>query len=190
MPTVLLELYPYKCLLKMHYHFHPIMLSRNNYVYTIDYDVLRVERLSGTGLYCILFNLQKSAKRCPFQIIEYLYMLKFVWKDKVQSSYRRDYDTILSSDHINVILLVRCLVLPLTFVYFLQVKITKAYIYVLAEPSNLHKASMGSMALVPQVNKCQLSGSMLDASYYFCILTSSEKYKRLHIYSRETGQMV
>ena len=44
------------------------------------------------------------------------------------------------------------------------------------------------MARVPQVNKCHLPGSMLDASYFFCILTSSKKYKSLHIYSRETAR--
>jgi hypothetical protein len=36
---------------------------------------------------------------------------------------------------------------------------------------------MGSMALVPQINKCHLPGSMPDASYYFCILISSKSTK-------------
>jgi hypothetical protein len=38
MPTVLLEFYPSICLLTMQLHFHPIMLSRNNYVNTNNYD--------------------------------------------------------------------------------------------------------------------------------------------------------
>ncbi len=38
MPTLLLEFYPSICLLTMHHHIHPIMLSLNNLVYTNNYD--------------------------------------------------------------------------------------------------------------------------------------------------------
>ena len=40
------------------------------------------------------------------------------------------------------------------FVQLLQVKSTKASIYVLAKPCKWYQASMGSLALVPQVQKC------------------------------------